>query len=57
MTLDIPIQRLQVFFYNPDNRFEIKNISCSSRCYGYFDEAINQKFKDVLFQKDSQKRA
>ncbi|UNE55024.1 ABC transporter substrate-binding protein [Bartonella machadoae] len=43
--------------YNPDNRFEVKNIGYSSWCNGYFDESMNQKVKDALFEKDPQKRA
>ncbi len=44
------------FIYNPDHRFEVKNTSCSGWCYAYLDEAINQKFKNVLLQIDSQER-
>ncbi|WP_019221366.1 ABC transporter substrate-binding protein [Bartonella senegalensis] len=43
--------------YNPDNRFEVKNTGYPSWCHGYFDEKINQKVKEALFEKDPQKRA
>ncbi len=43
--------------YNPDNRFEAKNTAYPSWQHGYFDEAMNKKVEDALFEKDSQKRA
>ncbi|CAF28005.1 ABC transporter substrate-binding protein [Bartonella henselae] len=43
--------------YNPDNRFEAKNTGYPSWCHGYFDQNMNQKVEDALFEKDSQKRA
>ncbi|UTO27787.1 ABC transporter substrate-binding protein [Bartonella harrusi] len=43
--------------YNPDNRFEAKNTGYASWCHGYFDESMNQKVKDALFEKDPRKRA
>ncbi|GAA5097716.1 ABC transporter substrate-binding protein [Bartonella acomydis] len=43
--------------YNPDNRFEAKYTAYPSWCHGYFDEDMNQKVRDALFQKDPQKRA
>ncbi|WP_142417188.1 ABC transporter substrate-binding protein [Bartonella massiliensis] len=43
--------------YNPDNRFEAKNTAYPSWQHGYFDEAMNQKVEEALFQKDPQKRA
>ncbi|EJF74855.1 hypothetical protein ME7_01226 [Bartonella birtlesii LL-WM9] len=43
--------------YNPDNRFEAKNTGYPSWCHGYFDEDMNKKVRDALFQKDPQKRA
>ncbi|UNE55022.1 ABC transporter substrate-binding protein [Bartonella machadoae] len=43
--------------YNPDNRFEAKNTGYASWCNGYFDESMNKKVKDALFEKDTKKRA
>ncbi|UNE55023.1 ABC transporter substrate-binding protein [Bartonella machadoae] len=43
--------------YNPDNRFEAKNTGYGSWHQGYFDESMNQKVEDALFEKDPQKRA
>ncbi|WP_273718853.1 MULTISPECIES: ABC transporter substrate-binding protein [Bartonella] len=43
--------------YNPDNRFEKKNTGYASWCHGYFDETMNQKVQDALFEKDPKKRA
>lgn len=43
--------------YNPDNRFEAKKTAYPSWQHGYFDAKMNQKVEEVLFQKDSEKRA
>ncbi|MCZ2159267.1 ABC transporter substrate-binding protein, partial [Bartonella sp. 220] len=43
--------------YNPDNRFDVKNTGYASWCNGYFDESMNQKVQDALFEKDPQRRA
>ncbi|PIT71172.1 ABC transporter substrate-binding protein [Bartonella tribocorum] len=43
--------------YNPDNRFEAKNTAYPSWKNGYFDEDMNKKVEEALFQKDSEKRA
>ncbi len=43
--------------YNPDNRFEAKSTAYASWWYGYFDETMNQKVREALFEKNSQKRA
>ncbi|MDD9330181.1 MAG: ABC transporter substrate-binding protein, partial [Bartonella sp.] len=43
--------------YNPDNRFEAKNTAYPSWQHGYFDEEMNQKVQDALFEKDQTKRA
>ncbi|MGF7158038.1 ABC transporter substrate-binding protein [Bartonella heixiaziensis] len=43
--------------YNPDNRFEAKNTAYPSWQHGYFDEKMNQKVEEALFQKDPRKRA
>ncbi|PIT71164.1 ABC transporter substrate-binding protein [Bartonella tribocorum] len=43
--------------YNPDNRFEAKNTAYPSWQHGYFDEDMNKKVDEALFQKDSEKRA
>ncbi|MBX4335136.1 ABC transporter substrate-binding protein [Bartonella raoultii] len=43
--------------YNPDNRSEAKNTGFPSWCHGYFDEEMNQKVRDALFEKDPEKRA
>ncbi|WP_175868844.1 ABC transporter substrate-binding protein [Bartonella gabonensis] len=45
------------FVYNSDNRFEAKNTAYPSWQHGYFDESMNKKVEEALFQKDSQKRA
>ncbi len=45
------------FILNPDNRFEAKYTGYPSWCHGYFDEDMNKKVRDALFQKDPQKRA
>ncbi|EJF95332.1 ABC transporter substrate-binding protein [Bartonella elizabethae] len=43
--------------FNPDNRFEAKNTGYLSWCLGYFDEDMNKKVREALFEKDPQKRA
>ncbi|MCZ2204132.1 ABC transporter substrate-binding protein [Bartonella sp. A05] len=42
--------------YNPDNRFEARNIAYPSWQNGYFDPDMNQQVEDALFEKDPQKR-
>lgn len=42
--------------YNPDNRAEAKQTMYPSWRAGYFDEAVNQKVNDALFEKDEAKR-
>ncbi|AQX18774.1 peptide/nickel transport system substrate-binding protein [Bartonella sp. A1379B] len=43
--------------FNPDNQFESKNTAYPSWQHGYFDEEMNQKVQDALFEKDQTKRA
>ncbi|MFT4347433.1 ABC transporter substrate-binding protein [Bartonella ancashensis] len=42
--------------YNPDNRFEAKNTAYPSWQHGYFDEEMNRKVEDALFEGDLEKR-
>ncbi|WP_425351720.1 ABC transporter substrate-binding protein [Bartonella bacilliformis] len=42
--------------YNPDNRFEARNTAYPSWHHGYFDEEINHKVEDALFESDVEKR-
>lgn len=42
--------------YNPDNRMEAKQTMYPSWRASYFDEAVNKKVDDALFEKDDAKR-
>ncbi|MBX4335133.1 ABC transporter substrate-binding protein [Bartonella raoultii] len=43
--------------YNPDNRPEARETGYPSWKHGYFDEEMNKKVEEALFQKDPKKRA